>query len=50
LSKYFSKKKPNYTLVFCAFSGEEIGLKGSTYFVQNAPINLKSINKRNNEA
>ena len=43
LMKYFSKNKPDYTLVFCAFTGEEIGLKGSQFFVNNPPFNLKNI-------
>ncbi|MCB9203160.1 MAG: M28 family peptidase [Flavobacteriales bacterium] len=44
LAKYFSTKKTNkYTLVFCAFSGEEVGLKGSQHFVNNPPVDLEKI-------
>jgi Zn-dependent M28 family amino/carboxypeptidase len=35
LAKYFAERNDNErTLLFCAFSGEEIGLKGSTDFLQ----------------
>lgn len=43
LAKYFSAYPAKYSMVFIAFSGEEIGLKGSEYFVNNAPIDLKKI-------
>lgn len=43
IMNYFSKNKPDYTLVFCAFTGEEIGLIGSNFFVKNSPFNLKNI-------
>ncbi|HUS87176.1 MAG TPA: M20/M25/M40 family metallo-hydrolase [Bacteroidales bacterium] len=35
--------KPGRTIIFAAFSGEEIGLRGSRYFVQNSPISLDKI-------
>jgi hypothetical protein len=37
-----SFKQFNY--VFVAFSGEELGLYGSKYFVDHAPIDLKAVN------
>jgi len=40
------KKKGNkkYNYLFAAFSGEELGLYGSKYFVEHCPVNLKSVN------
>lgn len=37
LAKYFRKniKRPKYNLVFILFSGEEVGLKGSSFYVNN---------------
>jgi hypothetical protein len=45
LAKHFSKpeNKPDYSIVFLAFSGEEVGLLGSSYFVENSPIPLENI-------
>ena len=43
LAAYFVKKKPNHTLVFAAFDGEEIGLQGSKAFVNNPPLPLDKI-------
>ena len=45
LAHYFSQpeNKPDYSIAFLAFSGEEIGLLGSSYFVENAPISLENI-------
>ena len=40
--KALKNKSNNYLLV--AFSGEELGLHGSKYFTEHAPIDLKSIN------
>lgn len=37
IAKYFSKNKPNYTLVFAAFDAEEMGLQGAKAFVANTP-------------
>lgn len=34
----------NYNYAFIAFSGEELGLFGSKYFVEHSPIDLASIN------
>ena len=45
LSKVLKQKKYNkYNYVFIAFSGEELGLYGSKYFVEHSPIDLKKIN------
>lgn len=37
LAKYFRKnvKRPKYNIAFVLFSGEEAGLKGSSYYVEN---------------
>src|SRR5690606_5460658 len=35
IAAYFSKNKPNFTLIFAAFDAEEKGLKGSKYFVDH---------------
>jgi len=37
------KKYNNYNYLFVAFSGEELGLYGSKYFVENAPLDLKNV-------
>ena len=41
LARYFQAHPPPYTLAFVAFSGEEKGLVGSRYFVENPPIDLQ---------
>lgn len=43
LCKTFSKEKPCYTIVFMFFTGEEIGLVGSQYFVSHPLVELKKI-------
>jgi hypothetical protein len=45
LARYFSipENKPNYSIAFLAFSSEEIGLLGASYFVENSPIPMKNI-------
>ncbi|MEQ1734343.1 MAG: M28 family peptidase, partial [Bacteroidia bacterium] len=43
LANYYQNHKPKHTMYFVAFAGEEIGLLGSRYFVQNPIINLQSI-------
>ena len=43
LAKYFQQHPLNHTLVFIGFSGEEQGLRGSRYFVENAPFSLEQI-------
>ena len=35
-----AKEAPPRTLVFCTFTGEEMGLLGSGYFVNHSPIDL----------
>lgn len=40
LMSYYSKYPPEYSIIFIAFSGEEIGLLGSYYFVNNPLIDL----------
>lgn len=37
------ENRPDYSLVFMAFSGEEAGLKGSTYYAENPLFPLESI-------
>jgi len=45
LAEKFSslKDKLNRNIVFVAFSGEELGLLGSSYFVNNMPINANQV-------
>ncbi len=43
LAEYFSKNPPKYSVAFILFSGEEIGLLGSDYFVKNPFIDLPKI-------
>ncbi|MBN2776777.1 MAG: Zn-dependent exopeptidase M28 [Bacteroidales bacterium] len=44
LAKYFSqKRKPEFTMVFALFSGEEAGLLGSTYMADNPPFELSKV-------
>ncbi len=45
LAREFAKSniKPDYSLIFISFAGEEIGLLGSKYFTANSPIELKKI-------
>ncbi|MBP6456523.1 MAG: M28 family peptidase [Chitinophagaceae bacterium] len=43
LSNYFSKNKLNYPVVFILFSGEEAGLLGSNYFVNNPTFDIQKI-------
>lgn len=43
LAKHYSQHKPYYTVLFIAFSGEELGLLGSKHYVHNAPFDLKKI-------
>lgn len=37
------KNKPKRSIIFMAYSGEELGLLGSSYFVENSPIKLDKI-------
>lgn len=43
LAAYFKKHPLKRSIIFTGFSGEEEGLKGSRYFVDNPPIPLTSI-------
>ena len=43
LAKYYSTNKPDYTIYFCFFSGEEAGLEGSKYFVSHPTFKLKRV-------
>lgn len=45
MAKACSKLKPNKTMVFILFSGEELGMRGSSYYVKHPlfPINAPSI-------
>jgi len=40
IADYFSKNKPNFTLIFVAFDAEEMGLKGAEAFVADPPLLL----------
>ncbi len=43
MAKYFKEHPSKYNIAFIAFSGEEAGLLGSKYFVENTFIKLKKI-------
>lgn len=45
LANYFSSKRNELkrSLIFIGFSGEELGLIGSNYFVNNSPVPLENI-------
>lgn len=43
LAKYFTNNKPNNSIIFAFFDGEEMGLRGAKYFVENTPIALSKI-------
>ena len=38
MADYFVQHPPKYSLLFIAFGGEEAGLRGSRYYVEQAPI------------
>jgi hypothetical protein len=40
MAKYFQQHKPAYSIIFALWDGEEIGLRGSAYFVNNLPAGL----------
>lgn len=42
-AEYFKKYPPKHSIILAAFDGEELGLKGSKYFVNNSVVNLGSI-------
>jgi hypothetical protein len=43
LMKYFSENKPEYSVLFIAFGGEEAGLLGSKYYVENPIVPLNKM-------
>lgn len=43
LARMFSVEKPRRSIIFANFSGEEQGLLGSQYFVDNPPVPLQNI-------
>lgn len=43
LARYFSKNPPPVSLVFCFFTGEEQGLKGSWKYVKHPSVPLKNV-------
>lgn len=43
LANYYSKNKPEYSIAFMFFAGEEAGLFGSYYYTQNPLFPLKQI-------
>jgi Zn-dependent M28 family amino/carboxypeptidase len=42
-AKHFAKNKPNNTLIFAIFDGEEMGLQGAKAFVAKPPVALEKI-------
>lgn len=40
MAKYFQAHKPKYSVIFALWDAEEVGLKGSDYFVNNLPAGL----------
>jgi len=43
LAKHFVVNQPEYSIVFCFFSGEEAGLVGSNYFVNHPYFKLNKV-------
>jgi len=43
LANYYAKNKQDYPIVFILFSGEEVGLLGSKYFVEHPLFSLQKI-------
>lgn len=43
MAKYFKENPSDYNVMFIAFAGEEAGLLGSMYFVENPILKLKKI-------
>ena len=43
LAEYYAKNKPEYDMYFIAFSGEDSGLNGSLYYVDNPTVPLSQI-------
>lgn len=42
-AEYFKNNPPKYSVILAAFDGEELGLQGSKYFVNNSPVFSKNI-------
>ncbi len=43
VAKYFSVHKPAHSILFVAFDGEESGLRGSTAFLKQPPVDASSL-------
>lgn len=43
LAEYYVQNRPEFDMVFVAFSGEEANLRGSTYFAEHPSVPLESI-------
>lgn len=43
LAEYYAKNKPEYDMYFIAFSGEDSGLNGSMFYVDNPTVPLSQI-------
>ena len=43
LAEYYAKNKPEYDMYFIAFSGEDSGLNGSLFYVDNPVVPLEQI-------
>ena len=43
LAEYYAKNKPEYDMYFIAFSGEDSGLNGSLFYVDNPTVPLEQI-------
>jgi len=43
IAAYFSKNKPNNTIIFASFDAEEMGLQGAKAFVANPPVSINTI-------
>lgn len=43
IADYYSKHKPKYSIAFMLFSGEEAGLLGSNFYVENPLFDLEKI-------
>lgn len=43
LARYYMQNRPEYSVVFIAFAGEEAGLRGSTFYANNPMLPLENI-------
>lgn len=43
LAEYYVQHRPEFDMLFIAFSGEETGLRGSTYYVEHPTVELSKI-------